>query len=61
MRAAATVMLLSPDGSVLTVRPGDEFPEWANVTNPEVIADEPKESERKPARAARRTRNDDDK
>ena len=54
-------MLLSPDGSVLTVRPGDEFPEWANVTNPEVIADEPKEAERKPARAARRTRNDDDK
>lgn len=61
MRAAQTVILMSPDGVATTVRPGDEFPEWANVTNPEVIADEPKETERKPARAARRTRNDDDK
>jgi len=55
------VILMSPDGVATTVRPGDEFPEWANVTNPEVIADEPKETERKPARATRRTHNDDDK
>lgn len=61
MRAAQTVILMSLDGVATTVRPGDEFPEWANVTNPEVIADEPKEPERKPARAVRRAHNDDDK
>lgn len=59
MRAAQTVILMSPDGSVLTVRPGDEFPEWANVTNPEAIAAEP-EPERKPAtRTARKSREND--
>lgn len=61
MRAAVNVILTSPQGESITVLAGYEFPEWANVTNPEAIADEPKETERKPARAARRTRNDDDK
>ena len=59
MRAAQTVILMSPDGVATTVRPGDEFPEWANVTNPEAIADEP-EPERKPAtRTPRKARTED--
>ena len=37
MRAAATVMLTAPNGELVIVRPGDEFPEWAEVTNPDAI------------------------
>ena len=32
MRAAATVVLASPGGEFVVVRPGEEFPEWAEVT-----------------------------
>ena len=39
MRAAATVVLASPGGEFVVVRPGEEFPEWAEVTNPHAIAD----------------------
>ena len=38
MRAAATVVLASPGGEFVVVRPGDPFPEWAQVTNPDAIA-----------------------
>ena len=38
MRAAATVVLASPGGEFVVVRPGEEFPEWAEVTNPHAIA-----------------------
>ena len=38
MRAAATVMLTAPNGELVIVRPGEEFPEWAEVTNPDAIA-----------------------
>ena len=38
MRAAATVILASPGGEFVVVRPGEEFPEWAQVTNPDAIA-----------------------
>lgn len=38
MRAAATVMLTAPNGELVIVRPGEEFPEWAEVTNPHAIA-----------------------
>ena len=38
MRAAATVILASPGGEFVVVRPGEEFPEWAEVTNPDAIA-----------------------
>ena len=38
MRAAATVVLASPGGEFVVVRPGEEFPEWAEVTNPDAIA-----------------------
>lgn len=38
MRAAATVVLASPGGEFVVVRPGEEFPEWAQVTNPDAIA-----------------------
>lgn len=59
MRAAQTVILMSPDGVAMTIRPGDEFPGWATVTNPEAIAAEP-EPERKPAtRTARKPREND--
>ena len=37
MRAAATVVLASPGGEFVVVRPGEEFPEWAEVTNPDAI------------------------
>lgn len=37
MRAAATVMLTAPNGELVIVRPGEEFPEWAEVTNPDAI------------------------
>ena len=37
MRAAATVVLASPGGEFVVVRPGEEFPEWAEVTNPHAI------------------------
>lgn len=39
MRAAATVVLSSPGGEFVVVRPGEEFPEWAEVTNPHAIAE----------------------
>ena len=39
MRAAATVVLASPGGEFVVVRPGEPFPEWAQVTNPDAIAD----------------------
>ena len=39
MRAAATVVLASPGGEFVVVRPGEEFPEWAEVTNPHAIAE----------------------
>ena len=39
MRAAATVMLTAPNGELVIVRPGEEFPEWAEVTNPHAIAE----------------------
>lgn len=39
MRAAATVILASPGGEFVVVRPGEEFPEWAEVTNPHAIAE----------------------
>ena len=39
MRAAATVILASPGGEYVVVRPGEEFPEWAEVTNPHAIAE----------------------
>ena len=35
MRAAATVVLASPGGEFVVVRPGEPFPEWAQVTNPD--------------------------
>lgn len=54
MRAKATVILSSPAGESVVVRPGDEFPEWANVTNQAVIADEPAPRS-KPAPRKRRT------
>lgn len=38
MRAAATVVLASPGGEFVVVRPGEPFPEWAQVTNPHAIA-----------------------
>ena len=38
MRAAATVVLASPGGEFVVVRPGEPFPEWAQVTNPDAIA-----------------------
>ena len=38
MRAAATVVLSSPGGEFVVVRPGEPFPEWAQVTNPDAIA-----------------------
>lgn len=38
MRAAATVVLASPGGEFVVVRPGEPFPEWAEVTNPDAIA-----------------------
>ena len=38
MRAAATVVLASPGGEFVVVRPGEPFPEWAKVTNPDAIA-----------------------
>ena len=38
MRAAATVVLASPGGEFVVVRPGEPFPEWAEVTNPHAIA-----------------------
>lgn len=38
MRAAATVVLASPGGEFVVVRRGEEFPEWAEVTNPDAIA-----------------------
>ena len=38
MRAAATVVLASPGGEFVVVRRGEEFPEWAQVTNPDAIA-----------------------
>ena len=38
MRAAATVVLPSPGGEFVVVRRGEEFPEWAEVTNPHAIA-----------------------
>lgn len=37
MRAAATVVLASPGGEFVVVRRGEEFPEWAEVTNPDAI------------------------
>ena len=37
MRAAATVVLASPGGEFVVVRPGEPFPEWAQVTNPDAI------------------------
>ena len=37
MRAAATVVLASPGGEFVVVRPGEPFPEWAEVTNPHAI------------------------
>lgn len=37
MRAAATVMLTAPNGELVIVRPGEEFPEWSEVTNPDAI------------------------
>ena len=37
MRAAATVVLASPGGEFVVVRPGEPFPEWAEVTNPDAI------------------------
>ena len=37
MRAAATVMLTAPNGELVIVRPGEPFPEWAEVTNPDAI------------------------
>ena len=37
MRAAATVILASPGGEFVVVRPGEPFPEWAEVTNPDAI------------------------
>ena len=37
MRAAATVVLSSPGGEFVVVRPGEEFPDWAEVTNPHAI------------------------
>ena len=37
MRAAATVVLASPGGEFVVVRPGEEVPEWAEVTNPDAI------------------------
>ena len=39
MRAAATVVLASPGGEFVVVRPGEPFPEWAQVTNPHAIAE----------------------
>lgn len=39
MRAATTVVLASPGGEYVVVRPGEPFPEWAEVTNPHAIAD----------------------
>ena len=38
MRAATTVVLASPGGEFVVVRPGEPFPEWAEVTNPDAIA-----------------------
>lgn len=38
MRAAATVVFASPGGEFVVVRPGEPFPEWAQVTNPDAIA-----------------------
>ena len=38
MRAAATVVLASPGGEFVVVRPSEPFPEWAQVTNPHAIA-----------------------
>ena len=38
MRAAATVVLTAPGGEFVVVRPGEPFPEWAQVTNPDAIA-----------------------
>ena len=38
MRAAATVVLASPGGEFVVVRPGEPFPEWAQVMNPDAIA-----------------------
>ena len=39
MRAAATVVLPSPGGEFVVVRRGEEFHEWAEVTNPHAIAE----------------------
>lgn len=37
MRVSAYVYLLDETGSVVALRPGDEVPSWASVTNPDVL------------------------
>lgn len=39
-----TVYLTDPEGAVVAVKPGDDLPGWAKVTNPYVLGGEAEES-----------------